>query len=313
MRHAVRPGLAVFLSASALVLSACHSSWEDDDTTTSRRSASPALVTFPAQVKGHFEEVNTGNFDLVDGIAYTTEGGTVVFVTEKAIASSALAGSPCPMTLARAVALLRNAAYLEITLDEAGRSKYFAGGVQYGGQGREEDVGGWVGGRPWKISGGRVLDGRIAGKVVHGTHGGFEFDLPIYKPQVNEVSMGDRVAGRRMDETRRGPTEDEVVTSYVEIRRAALAKDLEAMLSRQGFDANQVAAIQSLPGIDADLGAHADRFLVPGNPEEADVRAGFGQVGGRGQNSKGKPFVNYYEFTPCGDHLVLVGIGENPQ
>lgn len=316
MRHDGRPRLALFLSSMLLALGACNPGPQASGTAAPGRRASappkaasaPAPYVYPAPVKGHYKEINTGDFDLVDGIAYTASGGTVVFVTEKAIASPVLAGSTCPMTQARAIALLRNAGYLEVTLD-AGRSKYFASGVQYGGQGREEDVGG----RYWKITGGKPADGRIAGSVVHGRHGGFEFDLPVSKPGVNEVSMGDRIQGQRFDQTRRAPTESEVTASYVEIRRAALAKDLEAMLRVQGFDAKQVAAIRGLPGIDADLAAHADRFMVPGDPEEADVRPGYGQVGGRGKNAKEKAFSNYYEFAPCGEKLVLVSIGENPQ
>lgn len=302
--------LAVPTSVLVLVLGACHAGPEGRDSTSPGRMASGA-------VKGHYQEVNTGDFDLVDGIAYATDLGTVVFVTAKAIASPALAGSTCPMTQARSVALLRNAAYAEVTLDGDGRSRYFAAGTQYGGQGREEDASGWLdgllGSRPWKIRGGRILDGRIAGRVAHRRAGGFVFDLPVSKPAVNEVSMGDRVHGLRVDATRRAPTESEVSAAYVELRQAALAKDLEALLRLQGFDASQVAAIRSLPGIDADLAAHADRFLVPGDPEEVAVQAGYGQVGGRGTNAKGKPFINYYEFAPCFDSLVLVGIGENPQ
>ena len=40
---------------------------------------------------------------------------------------------------------------------------------------------------------------------------------------------------------------------------------------------------------------------------------GNNQVGARGKNPKGSAFFNFYEFSPCGDKLVLVGIGENPQ
>ena len=272
--------------------------------------AAPAPYTYPAPVKGHYEEVNTGSFDLVDGIAYTASGGgTVVYVTEKTIASPVLAGSTCPMTQARALTLLRNAAYLEVTLDASGGSSYFAGGTPYAGQGREEDVGGGY----WKIAGGELSDGRIAGTVSYKGRGQFEFDLPVFKPGVNEVSEGDRVKGQRADETRRAPSEAEATAAYTTLRRAALAKDLKAMLAAQGFDAKQVASIRGLPDIDADLAAHADRFLDPGTPEEPSVGPGQGSVGGRGKNSKEAAFFNYYQFAPCGDKLVLVGIGENPQ
>ncbi|HVR93326.1 MAG TPA: hypothetical protein VHI75_05745, partial [Casimicrobiaceae bacterium] len=48
-----------------------------------------AAYTYPAPVKGHYKEINIGEFDLVDGIAYPATGGagTVVYVTEKPIAS----------------------------------------------------------------------------------------------------------------------------------------------------------------------------------------------------------------------------------
>ena len=272
-------------------------------------AAAPTPYIYPAPVKGHYEEVNTGNFDLVDGIAYAGDGGTVVHVATKPIASPVLGHSSCPMTQARALTLLRNAGFLEVTLDASGRSKYFAGGTPYEGRGREEDVGG----RYWKIGGGKVAGGRIAGSVSYKGRGGFEFDLPVAKPGVNEVSEGDRVQGRRVDETRRAPSEGEVTAAYTAMRSAARAKDLTAMLTAQGFDGKQIEAIRELPGIDADVAAHADRFLDPGAPEEAAVSAGLGQVGGRGKNSKGAAFFNFYEFAPCGDKLVLVGIGENPQ
>jgi hypothetical protein len=313
------PRRTLVLSAAFIAVAGCNADPQPGGKAAPRRGASaapvrvpaaaPAPYVYPAPVKGHYKEVNTGDFDLVDGIAYTASGGTVVFVTEKAIASPVLAGSTCPMTQARALALLRKSAYLEVTVDAAGRSNYFAAGVPYGGQSREEDVGG----RYWKITGGKPAEGRVSGSVAYRGHGGFEFDLPVSKPGVNEVSMGDRVHGTRSDETRRAPTRDEVVAAYTAIRRAALAKDLEAMLRVQGFDAKQVEAIRGLPGIEADLPDHADRFMVPGDPEEADVRPGYGQVGGRGKNSKEKAFFNFYEFAPCGEKLVLVGIGENPQ
>jgi hypothetical protein len=264
---------------------------------------------YPAPVKGHYKEVNTGDFDLVDGLAYTAAGGTVVYVTSKAIASPVLASSTCPMTEARAVSLIRKAGYLEVTVDSAGRSDYFAAGVAYGGSSREEAVGR----SSWSIGGAKPSAGRIAGSVKYPRHGGFEFDLPVSKPEVTEVSMGERTHGKRHDTTRRAPSQDEAIAAYTAIRRAALAKDLEAMLRLQGFDRNQVEAIRGLPGIEAELAEHADRFMAPGDPVEADTRPGYAQVGGRGKNSKGKEFFNFYEFAPCGEKLVLIGIGENPQ
>ena len=96
--------------------------------------AKPAPYTYPAPVKGHIKEVNIGEFDLVDGIAYPSmSGGTVVYVASKPIASPMLVDSACPLTQARALAKLRNASFGEITLDAAGRSKYFSAGTPFGG------------------------------------------------------------------------------------------------------------------------------------------------------------------------------------
>jgi len=89
---------------------------------------------YPAPVKGHIKETNIGEFDLVDGVAYPSmNGGTVVYVVSKAIASPMLVDSVCPLTQARALAKLRNASFGEITLDPAGRVKYFAAGTPFGG------------------------------------------------------------------------------------------------------------------------------------------------------------------------------------
>jgi hypothetical protein len=213
------------------------------------------------------------------------------------------------MTQARALTLLRNSGFLEVSLDANGGSDYFAAGTPYGGRGREAEVGGGY----WKIDGGKVKDGRVAGRVAYKGRGQFEFDLPVAKPGVNEVSEGDMVSGRRTDESRRSPSEAELTAAYTAVRRAALAKDLKAMLAAQGFDAKQIEAIRGLAGIDGDLGPHADRFLDPGTPEEPTVQAGHASIGARGKNSKGAAFFNYYQFAPCGDKLVLVSIGENPQ
>ena len=60
----------------------------------------PPAPTPQPGLRGRHHEVNSGNFDLVDGIAWPAKdgSGTVVYATSKPIASSALAGSPCPMT-----------------------------------------------------------------------------------------------------------------------------------------------------------------------------------------------------------------------
>jgi hypothetical protein len=233
----------------------------------------------------------------------------VVFVTQKPVASPVLIGSICPMTQTRAIAVIRNSAWAEVTIDSAGRSKFYGAGTQYEGQSRSTDVGS----HEWTIKGGKPADGKIAGTVAYRGRGTFEFDLPVTKPAVNEISESDKMDGRRWDDTRRAPAEAELIKAYDDMRKAALAKDLKTMLELQGFDARQVQAIRGLPGIDADLAAHADRFLDPGSAEEPDVRAGRGAVGARGKNSKGAEFFNFYEFMPCGDKLVLTSIGLNPQ
>jgi hypothetical protein len=265
--------------------------------------------SYPAPVAGHFADANYGNYVLTDGIAYAgSDGGTVVVASEKAIASPILTATGCPMTYARALLLIRNSGLIEVRLDAAGQSAYFSVATPYDGRGREQDVGG----RYWRTSG-KLENGRITGKVEYKGKGGFTFDLPVAIPKVDDVGFGDIVSGTRFDSGRRAPSEAEVRAAFLAIRKAALAKDLRGMLAAQGFDAKQSEAIRGLPGIDADLGAHADRFLDPGTPEEADVGPGYGRIGSRGQNAKGQRFANYYEFAPCGDTLVMVGIGLNPQ
>lgn len=265
--------------------------------------------TYPSPVKGHYSEINIGKFDVVDGIAYTASGGagTVVYVTDKPIASPVIAESGCPMTKARALSQLRDARYMEVTLLH-GSSKYFAAGTSFGGSSREQEVGGHY----WSS---RMKDDpdRAVGSVVHKHDGHFTFDLPISHPGIKEVSESDRSQGMRSDTTAPRPTEQAVTAAYNSLREAALKKDLKALLVEQGFDAKQSAAIRGLDGIDADLAVYADRFLAPGTPGEFTARPGTGYVRAEGTNSKGKKFTNFYHFNPCGSHLVLVSIAENPQ
>jgi hypothetical protein len=260
-------------------------------------------------VKGHYREVNLGEFDLVDGIAYVATGGagTVVYVTSKPIASPLLADSACPMTQARALSELRDVSYLDVTLDH-GTSKYFAAGKAFGGSSREESVGG----RYWSSKMNDVPD-RAVGVVAHRQYGHFEFDLPLSRPSVNEVSQGDWVHGIRSDKSAPKPTEQAVTAAYRAVHDAALSKDLKALLAAQGFDAKQIAAIRGLDGIDADLALYSDRFLTPNVPDEFSAKPGTAYVRAEGVNAKGKKFANYYHFTPCGERLVLVSIAENPQ
>ena len=284
------------------------------------RTATPAPVSaaaepaapfkYPAPVKGHFTEGNTGDFDLVDGIAWRTKDGdeTVVYVTAKPIASPLLAASPCPMTLARSLTALRNTGYLEVTLDSAGKSRYFGSGTPFNGTGREEDVGS----HPW-TSKAKQAGGRVKGSVDHKAEGAFEFDLPVLQPRLAELSESDQMQGRRGPESRPAPSERALAAAYQEVRAAAVRKDLRALLAAQGFDEKQIAAIRGLDGIDADFALFADRFLDPGNTGEFQTGAGYGSVGAEGRNSKDAKFINYYWFNPCGEKLVLVSISENPQ
>jgi hypothetical protein len=268
----------------------------------------PAPYTYPPPVKGHYKEINIGEFDVVDGIAYPAAGrGTVVYVTDKPIASPMLADSACPMTQARALTELRNAHYLEVTLDPAGRSRYFAAGRAFSGSSREQDAGGryWSG----KI---KVDAGRAVGNVVHRREGSFEFDLPLSNPKVNEISQGDWADGKRVDPTAPKPAEPPVNAAYRALHDAVMKKDLKALLSAQGFSRAQVDAIRGLDGIDADFAVYAERFLN-GTPGEFTAKAGTAYLRVEGTNSKAKKFANYYHFVPCGERFVLAMIAENPQ
>ena len=276
-------------------------------TATAEQKASP--YAYPAPVKGHYKEVNIGEFDVVDGIAYPASRGlgTVVYVTDKPIASPMIAGSACPMTQARALSQLRDAKYLEVTLVK-GVSQYYAAGKSFGGSSREQEAGG----RYWSSRMKNDPD-RAVGSVVHKSYGTFEFDLPMSKPAIKEVSEGDRSQDIRADATAATPTQHAVYAAYHAMLAAAQKKNLTALLTAQGFDAKQVAAIRGLDGIDADFAVYADRFLTPGLAGEFTARPGTAYVRADGMNSKAKKFANFYHFAPCGDHLVLVGIAENPQ
>jgi hypothetical protein len=261
-----------------------------------------APYTYPAPVKGHFKEINIGEFDLVDGIAYPAPGGvgTVVYVTEKRIASPIIADSACPMTQARALTKLRNARFLEVTLLQ-GRSKYLAFGTPFGGSGRDLSPNDWA-------SRMREEPGRAIGGVVHRHYGSFSFDLPLSNPKLTEVSEADWRDGRRGDVTAPKPPESAVTGAYRAVHDAAVRKDLQALLKALGFGAKQAAAIRGLDGIDADLVAYSERFLTVGTSGEVTAKAGTAHVRVEGVNANGKPFANSYYFTACGEHLVLDGI-----
>ncbi len=277
--------------------------------------AKPQPYSYPAPVSGHYKEANTGDFDLVDGVAWgpTRAGETAVFVTDKPIASPIL-GTACPMAEARAIAVLRDARWNEVALDGGGKSRYFGAGTNYNGTSRSEDVGS----HDWKFSR-RDPSGegeRIAGKVTHKYYGSFDFDLPVRKPTILEVSEIERMDGGLSKGDMPALDASAAIAVFAKIRAAALAHDLPGWLSAQGFTAAQIAAIRGLEGIDADLEQHALHFLSPETPkgsEETEMYPGAGYVRGEGANSKGAKFINYYYLVPCGDRVLLGMVGENPQ
>lgn len=261
--------------------------------------------TYPAPVKGHVKEVNIGEFDLVDGIAYTpTVGsGTVVYVVSKPIASPLLADAACPLTQARALAKLRNASYAEGTLDAAGHSKYFAAGTPFDGSMGDLSRGAWSS----TLKGDA---GHVSGSVVHRRYGHFDFDLPLSTPKYDQITWRDQDQGRKPSPTTPKPTAQAITAAYVALHDAAQKKNLKAMLAALGFDAKQSAAIRGLDGIDADFVVFADHFLTPGTTEDPSNRPGEGQVRAEGAKANGRKFVNDYYFDLCGEKLVLTGIVE---
>jgi hypothetical protein len=261
--------------------------------------------SYPPPVKGHVKEINIGSFDLVDGVAYPSMGGsgTVVHVVSRPIASPMLADSACPLTQARALSILRNASFAEVTLDAAGRSKYFAAGTALGGSLTDQTRGAWSG--HLKLDGGHA-----AGAVAHRQYGKFEFDLPLSSPKVDEISNGDSDLKRKLPASTPKPTERAVAAAYIAVRDAALKKDFKDMLRALGFDAKQNAAIRGLDGIDADFAVFTDRFLTPGAPSDPWGKPGSGQVRAEGVKANGKKFTNDYYFDVCGDRLVLTYIVE---
>jgi hypothetical protein len=311
--RSLRPALCVALG---LALAACSREERTERTTDpAALEVERPRFDYPAPVTGHIAEANAGEFDLVDGIAYPARDaakGTVVLAASKRIASPILAGSACPATHARALVLLRDAHWVELTLDARGRSETFGYGSSYGGQGRAIAAGGVA--REWSAWI-RTASGRAVGEVQHRYYGEFEFDLPIASPAPGEASQDDRMAAgwAAWGGDAPVPAEGDVVAAYTELRRAARAGDLRAYLRRLGFDADQTNQIRGLPGIEEDFAAHAARFLEPGEPEEPMLANGFGQIGARGTDPSGAAFANYYGFTPCGGKLVLDSIGVNPQ
>jgi hypothetical protein len=277
-------------------------------------AAAPPAYSYPAPVAGHFKDVNTGEFDLVDGVAYAARDvskGTVVYVTAKPIASPILAAGACPATRARALTLLRDAGFVEVTLDAQGGSDYYAEGTPFGARGRGIKVGPRT---DWR---GHVTTsaGHIAGDVDHRYRGKFRFDLPIAARSRDEVSENDRsVAGYvAWGGDAATPTEVEALTAYGLLWRAAKDGDFDRFLEIQGFQPSERLAIRGLSAIQTDFAALRARFLEPGAPESPTLAAGVAVVGARGTDPSGKNFANYYEFTSCEGNLILTSIALNPQ
>jgi hypothetical protein len=298
--------------ALAMTLACCGDEQRSGGTASKAGGAAPKAVeskpapyAYPPPVRGHIKEINIGEFDLVDGIAYpsTSGAGTVVYVASKPIASPLLVGSACPLTQARALSKLRNASFAEITLDTAGRSKYFSAGTPFGGSLTDLTP------RDWSSTL-KADAGRAVGSVTHRRYGKFEFDLPLSNPKVDQVSDGDRQQQRKLAATTPKPGAQAIRAAYVALRDAALKKDLKATLAALGFDAKQSAAIRGMDGIDADFLVFADRFLTPGTPGDPWDKPGAGQVRGEGLKASGKKYFNDYYFDACGDHLVLTHIVE---
>lgn len=276
-------------------------------------AARPQPYSYPAPVSGHYKEVNTGDFDVVDGVAWgpTRAGETAVYVTDRPIASPIL-GNTCPMAEARALSLLRDARWNAVDIDARGKSHYFGAGTHFSGTSRSEDVGS----HEWKFVRREVAAGRIAGRVNHQYYGSFDFDLPVHKPAVPEVSEIERMDGGLARPDLPTPDAGAVTAVFAKLRAAALGRDLEGWLAAQGFSAEQIAAIRGLAGIDADLEQHALHFIAPQTEKETEgteMHPGEGYVRAAGANSKGAKFINYYYFVPCGDRLLLGTIAENPQ
>jgi hypothetical protein len=289
--------------AAALVLLGC----DKEQPGTAQRVVEEKVppYAYAAPVKGHIRGVTGGEFDLVDGIAFPSMagGGTVVYVVSKPIASPMLADSVCPLTQALALSKLRNASFAEVTLDAAGRSRYFGAGTPFGGSLTDMTPRAWSS----KL---KADAGGAAGSVVHREYGRFEFDLPLSSPKVDEISYGDREQKRKLAATTPKPTEQAITAAYTALRDAAHKKNLKAMLAALGFDAKQSLAIRGMEDIDADFALFADRFLTPGTPSDPWNKPGSGQVRADGVKANGKKFTNDYYFDVCGDHLVLTGITE---
>lgn len=249
-------------------------------------------------VVGSLQEINVGRIALVDGLAWTGAGGTVVRLLGKPVAGRRLAGSVCPTAHLAALELLRDAPYAQITVDESGRSAYLAYGRASGPSVTEREVSA----REWKIRIETRRPDRLAGRLTHSSHGGFRFDLPI-------------APGAQSGEASVEPLQPAAVLSaHDALRSAVTRRDLRALLAAQGFSAVEIEALEALPGLRQDLDAFALRFLDADAPADVAMRAeGTGYLLFRGRNPEGRPFANFYHFVGCRGAPVLVKIAVNPQ
>ena len=195
---------------------------------------------YPAPVKGRLklDTDNGGAFDVVDGIAYTAlvGGDTVVHVVSRPIASPVLADAACPLSAARSLAKLRNANFAEVTLDAAGRARYFAGGTPFAGSMGEPTAAGWSS----KLS---VGGGRAAGSLMHPGTASTTSTWRCRRRRTTRSARGTRTRGASSRRRPRNPPRPQS-SAYQALHAAALTKDLKAMLLALGFDAKQSLAIR---------------------------------------------------------------------
>jgi hypothetical protein len=95
--------------------------------------------TYGAPVKGHYKEINLGEFDVVDGVAYPAPNGTACRLHHREADRVSRSRLGMPMTLARSHAPSRFA-LSRVTLDK-GVSKYYAAGSAFSGSSYETEVG----------------------------------------------------------------------------------------------------------------------------------------------------------------------------
>ena len=267
----------------------------------------------PAVVKGTYTDDNAGALSLVDGIAWRSAAppATVVYLTTRPIASAAL-GSACPMTEARALTLLRDAAWVEVAPDASGASRFFTWGRTFGDSrgGRDTEMGD----HKWTITLRTAPAGTIAGSVAYTDRGTFDFELPVRRPTIPETSGAQGYDDGPRERPATPVAAKAFMAAYQAVRAAALAKDLQAFLAAQGFSAAQIAAIRALPGIDDDFARLSLRFLETeskrGKPAFQGRR---GAMTAEGANAEGKRFYNWYYLTRCGARYLLTTMAENAQ